>query len=581
MIAPYFSAKFVLQWMNVSATMNNVISKQMTFIRTVLFISITVFLCSTGTNADSEPKDSAPRLTFLLPNTGYRGDRVSVIGKHLPTSGVKVFFGHQEAEIVSIGDNRYEVRVPFVENVGEMKVVVETGGKKTNALKYIAKDRPKLTISDAPVHLMVREEGTAQTYTVQAEGHWEIVRKSNGDWAEAAPASGQNNGSFHVTVKRNSATSPRTAEFAVMYDGKEAETIHVHQMAAKLEKAYMYAYGPHDQVGANLFGTIVSNFEKDYPGRNAHDGAIALQYPNGDLAAFNMNVSGHNNDGWSEYAVSKDGGRSWSMYNKFPYSYQAYQTNPNRPEMPERGLVTTNGTVILFISQFGNKDSGSPTYVGSGFMRSFDNGQTWTDYQPIDGGFVGTALGTASKGSTLYMLYHSHTGEGHVLYVSDDDGATWTKRSSLSLDRDAWYGTMCFMTDGRLIAGAYKTAHEDTFYYCISNDNGVTWGEQETVRLDKNIRNPKIACLGGKYYLFGRAGHMGGTYVHQFVVYQSDDGKTWSPGVLVNSNAEKTDGYSDVTIINKGDGPELMIAYSIAYERPVANGYVFFVKPVE
>ena len=524
----------------------------------------------------------SPQLTLLMPNTGYRGDRISVIGENLPASGVKVLFGNKEAKITSIGDNRYEVVVPFVEQAGELQVVVAIGGKNTNALKYAVKDRQQLIVQDGPVHLTVLEGGTTQTYTVKAEGKWEIVRKSGDKWAEATPTTGQDNGSFAVTVDRNPNTSPRNAEFAIMFDGREAETIHVHQLAAKLDKAYMYAYGPYNEVGANTFGTIVSNFEKDFPGRNSHDGSVPLQYPNGDLVAFNFNVSGHNNDGWSEYAVSKDGGRTWSMYNKFPYSYETYQTYPNRPALVERGLVTPKGTVILFISDFGNKDSGDPTYIGSGLMRSFDNGLTWTDYQRIDGDFVGAAMMTASKGSTLYVLYDQN-GEGsyHVLYVSNDDGASWSKRSTLSLDADAWYGTMCFMTDGRLIAGAYKNETEDIFYYCISNDNGLTWGPQKTTHLDKNIRNPKIACIGGKYYLCGRAGHFPGPYVHQFVMYQSDDGENWRPGVLVNTNVEKTDGYSDITIINKGDGPELMIAYSIAYQRPITNGYVFFVKPIE
>ena len=358
--------------------------------------------------------------------------------------------------------------------------------------------------------------------------------------------------------------------------------------ATKLDHAYIYAYGPYNEVGAKIFGTIVSNFEKDFPGRNSHDGSVPLQYPNGDLVAFNFNVSGHNNDGWSEYAVSKDGGRTWSMYNKFPYSYNAYQTDPNRPELVERGFVTSKGTIILFITQFNHNvdDPGSPFYVGSGIIRSFDNGLTWTEYQPVDGDFVGYACGVVSKGSTLYILYDNYTrgqpdAGKHVLYVSNDEGASWSKRSTLSLDADAWYGTMCLMTDGRLIAGAYKSDTEDIFYYCISDDNGLTWGSQQTTRLDKNIRNPKMACLAGKYYLCGRSGHSGGPYVHQFVMYQSDDGENWRSGVLVNTDPQFYDGYSDVTVIDKGDGPELMVAYSICYQHLITNGYVFFVKPID
>ena len=528
----------------------------------------------------------SPKLTYLLPGTGYRGERVSIIGEHLPVSGIKVLFGNKEVEIVAVGNNRYEVVTPFVDHAGEWQVVVVAGGKKSNALKYTVKDREHLSVQDGPDHLTVTEEGTNQTYTVKADGKWEIVCKSGDKWTKATPTTGQDNGSFQITVERNPNVSPRNAVFTVMFDGRAVETISVNQLAAKLDKAYMYAYGPYNEVGAKIFGTMVSNLEKDDPSRNSHGGPVALQYPNGDLVAFNANASGHNVDGWSEYAISKDGGRTWNMYNKFPYTYNIYQIDRNHPAWVQQGIVTAKGTIVLFVTHFTriNQNQGSEAYIASGYMRSLDNGLTWSEYQPVDGDFVGNPCATVSKGSTLYVLYDSFTGENnvqgqHVLYVSNDDGVSWSKSSALSLDVDAWYGTMCFMTDGRLIAGAYKTETEDLFYYCISHDNGLTWGPQKTTRLDKNIRNPKMACIGGKYYLCGRAGHFGGAYVHQFVMYQSNDGENWNAGVLVNSDPEKTDGYSDVRIINKGDGPELMVVYSIAYERPVTNEYVFFVKP--
>ena len=355
-------------------------------------------------------------------------------------------------------------------------------------------------------------------------------------------------------------------------------------MPVNLDKAYMYAYGPYNELGGNIFGTIVCNFEKDYPGRNSHGGPVALQYSNGDLVAFYTNASGHSSDGWSEYSVSKDGGHTWSMYNKFAFSYNAYQTDRNKPEWVERGVVTAEGTIVLFISQLDNKGRGDDGRVGSGFMRSHDNGQTWSAYQPLDGDFVGYPVATAVAGTANYVLYDSNAGP-HVLYVSNDNGLTWNKRSTLTLDDEVWYGTMCIMKDGRMIAGGYKTNDEHHFYYCISSDNGITWEPQKTSWLDKRIRNAKIACLGGKYYLCGRSGE-GGQYRWQFVMYQSDDGENWKPGVMVNNEPNHSDGYSDVCIIDKGVGPELMVVYSIAYLLQnsnivgLTNEYVFFVKPL-
>ena len=42
---------------------------------------------------------------------------------------------------------------------------------------------------------------------------------------------------------------------------------------------------------------------------------MCMEYPNGQIVAFNTNTSSHNLDGWSEYAVSRDGGENWKMYN--------------------------------------------------------------------------------------------------------------------------------------------------------------------------------------------------------------------------------------------------------------------------
>ena len=396
------------------------------------------------------------------------------------------------------------------------------------------------------------------------------------EWCRVA----EHSNSYHldISVTENLDKNDRTAEVTVTAPGFDGVTITVFQRRCGL--AYMYAYGPYNQTGANIFGTIVCDFEKSDPGRNSHGGPVSLQYPNGDLVAFYTNCSGHNTDGWSEYSVSRDGGRTWNMNNRFAYSYNAYQTDRNYPVCVERGLVTAErDAIVLFISHLVNTGSGGDGRTGSGFMRSTDNGQTWSAYQPLDGNFVGYPVATATEGSTNYVLYDENDFGPHVLYVSTDNGLSWNRRSTLTLENAVWYGTMCFMNDGRLIAGGYKEGdNEHYFFYCISNDHGVTWGPQKKAWLDKRCRNQKIACLGEKYFLCGRSGEEG-AYQHQFVMYQSDDGENWDTGIIVNSNTQGSDGYSDVCIIDKGEGAELMVVYSIAYRDDArTNEYVFFVK---
>lgn len=351
----------------------------------------------------------------------------------------------------------------------------------------------------------------------------------------------------------------------------------------KIDGALIYDYDPSTRLGDTIFGTIVCDFENDNPGRNSHGGPVTIEYANGDLVAFHTNADGHSLHGWSEYAISKDGGRTWGMYNKFKYSYDTYQSNPKQPAWVEEGLVTSEGTVVLFISHF---PLDGDRRCNTGVIRSYDHGATWTDYQPLDGSFVGYPASVAVNGETNFVLFDdANMREGpHVLYVSTDDGRSWSKRSTLPLDDSKWYGAMTLMEDGRLLAGAYASDDEHHLYYCISDDQGHSWSEQKRAYVDKKIRDPELAYLAGSYYLHGRSGHSG-EGSHRFVLYQSDDGENWDEGIIVSGLARGPDGYSHNCVINKHneDIPnELMVLYSILYEpykNRNTNGYVFFIKP--
>ena len=342
-----------------------------------------------------------------------------------------------------------------------------------------------------------------------------------------------------------------------------------------IDGAVIYDHDPATNLGDDVFGNVICDFQKDAPGRNSHGGPVCLEYPNGSIVAFHTNASDHNLDGWSEYALSKDGGRTWEKSKKFDYSHEAYQKDPKRPVWVEEGLVTERGTIALFVTHFENDQR-----VKSVFMRSHDNGSTWTTPEPVDREFVGYPAAAAVSADTNYVLFDSAAGP-HVLYVSTDDGRTWRKRSTLTLDNSKWYGALCIMGDGRLLAGAYATNDEDHLHYCISQDEGHSWSEQKQAYVDKKIRDPELAHLEGKYYLHGRSGH-GGEGAHRFVLYQSDDGTNWKSGVVVSGQRKGPDGYSHNCIINKysPDTPnELMIEYSIQYNGRDTNEYVFFVRP--
>ena len=358
-----------------------------------------------------------------------------------------------------------------------------------------------------------------------------------------------------------------------------------------IDGAVIYDYDPRTKLGDGIFGTLISDLENDAPGRNSHGGPVCLEYPDGRIVAFNTNTSDHNLDGWSEYAVSRNGGKTWDMYNRLPYSFEAYLRDISRPAWVEQGLVTEEGTVVLFITHFWTGEGPSPRSM-SGFLRSFDYGATWTNYESVDGSFVLYPVQTAVDGNINYVVFDAidkgaapaaSAGRAgpHILYVSTDDGRSWKKRSTLSLENDKWYGALTLMEGGGLLAGAYDSEDEYHFYYCISRDQGRTWTEQRKAHVDKKVRDPELAYVGGRYYLHGRSGSHG-EGDDRFVLYQSTDGENWGSGIIVSSDEEGPDGYSANCKINTYDDDvpeELMVLYSIIYKGRDTNEYVFFIKP--
>ena len=146
------------------------------------------------------------------------------------------------------------------------------------------------------------------------------------------------------------------------------------QEGAVIDGAVIYDYNPSTQLGDRVFGTIVADMKHDHPGRNSHGGPVCLEYANGVIAVFYANTSDHNLDGWSEYALSKDGGKTWDKYNKLKYSYDAYQKDPKQPAWVEEGLVTGDGTAVLFVTHFNDGKR-----MKSGIVKSFNHGSTWTE----------------------------------------------------------------------------------------------------------------------------------------------------------------------------------------------------------
>ena len=149
-------------------------------------------------------------------------------------------------------------------------------------------------------------------------------------------------------------------------------------------------------------------------------------------------------------------------------------------------MVTEKGTAVLFLTHFEDKGR-----AGNSIMRSYDHGAAWSGPEPFVKDSVFYPCAVAVAGGTNYVLLDCAGSGSHELYASTDDGQTWSRRSVLPLQKDAWYGALCVMEGGRLLAGAYVTEDEDHLYYCISADGGCSWACSKRRMLIKKfvIRN--------------------------------------------------------------------------------------------
>ena len=130
----------------------------------------------------------------------------------------------------------------------------------------------------------------------------------------------------HLGIRRLSAILPCLLIFLPVIAGAQ-------DMRAPQEHrgcASVYDHNPSTHLGDDVFGTIVADFSKPVDGqmRCSHGGPVCLEYADGTLAAFYANTSSHNTDGWSETALSKDGGKTWDKYHPFAFSKEALREGP-------------------------------------------------------------------------------------------------------------------------------------------------------------------------------------------------------------------------------------------------------------
>lgn len=98
-------------------------------------------------------------------------------------------------------------------------VVFFSSCKKENA------DRTHFALKDNPAGMTVPSQGELQTFTVQTAGAWKVEPLRNERWVKIEPTEGNGEGTFTVTVARNTTLEARQSVLTFVVDGSIQNTV--------------------------------------------------------------------------------------------------------------------------------------------------------------------------------------------------------------------------------------------------------------------------------------------------------------------------------------------------------------------
>ena len=245
---------------------------------------------------------------------------------------------------------------------------------------------------------------------------------------------------------------------------------------------------------------------------------------------------------------STDGGHTWSEPITIAQGtgrFQGYGDAALAHSKDENGLLA------VFVGGQGLWTSTPSEPQNSYMVRSFDNGQTWTEPEVIThfiygkdctdptrknwyASFFGSGNGLlTSTGRIMFVAAIRESGNNYTLYnyvvYSDDNGETWNVSGRASVGGDE--AKVTELVDGRILM---SIRHGGNRWYNISSDGGLTWQSSPSTWYD--ITAP--ACNGDmiRYSSVDKGGDKNrilhsvpvGTDRKNVTVFVSyDEGQTW------------------------------------------------------
>ncbi|MBN2307622.1 MAG: exo-alpha-sialidase [Candidatus Hydrogenedentes bacterium] len=267
----------------------------------------------------------------------------------------------------------------------------------------------------------------------------------------------------------------------------------------------------------------------------------------------------------SRVLVSRDEGASWDSWPLLP-------DGPDIKVSSEGALLRTRSGVLILAfmnmneqdwrwnSEKHDADPGTrlPTYA----MRSLDDGRTWQDLHKLHDEWTGCVrdMIQTREGEVVFtsMMLLNNPGRHSVLtYVSDDEGANWTRSNIIDLGGNGHHGgatesTIEQLEDGRI--WQLIRTNWDRFWEAFSEDGGRSWRVIRPSSIDassapgllKRLESGRLMLVWNRLYPEGKREYprTGGDREwsevpacnHReelSVAFSEDDGKTWTTPVVL------------------------------------------------
>ena len=198
-------------------------------------------------------------------------------------------------------------------------------------------------------------------------------------------------------------------------------------------------------------------------------------------------------------------------------------------------------------------------------VRSFDEAKTWVGAQQLLDGFCGALIGMIQtrRGRLVVPVQDAQPKPFHhaqYVYVSDDDGKTWTRSHLIDIGGRGHHDgavepTIVELTDGRI--WMLIRTNLDRFWQTWSEDEGRTWQAPMPTHIDASsapghmirLAGGKLALAWNRLYPTGltaeerenyprreEAFAYAGASCHReelSLAFSEDDGETWTDPVVV------------------------------------------------